>query len=58
MEIDNFFFTKRMHMIELYTTATPNVYKISTALEEVQLEYRVHEINLAANQQKSTHFSD
>lgn len=43
-------------MIELYTAATPNGHKISIALEEMGLEYRVHEIDLMSGEQKSAQF--
>ena len=43
-------------MIELYTSATPNGYKISIMLEEIGLDYSVHEINLGEQEQKSAEF--
>ncbi len=43
-------------MIELYTAATPNGYKVSVALEELELAYRVHSVNLAAGEQKRPDF--
>ena len=43
-------------MIELYTSATPNGYKISIMLEEIGLDYSVHEINLGKQEQKSPEF--
>ncbi|ELR65564.1 Glutathione S-transferase [Photobacterium marinum] len=43
-------------MIELYTAATPNGHKISIALEEMELEYRVHALDLMANDQKQPAF--
>ncbi len=39
-------------MITLYTSATPNGRKISIALEELQLDYEIKDINLAENIQK------
>lgn len=39
-------------MIELYTAATPNGWKISIALEEMGLEYQVHHLDLGALDQK------
>ena len=39
-------------MIDLYTSPTPNGWKVSIALEELALPYRVHPIDLAANDQK------
>lgn len=43
-------------MIELYTAPTPNGRKISIALEEMDLPYEVHAIDLAAGQQKTPEF--
>ncbi|WP_300453269.1 glutathione S-transferase N-terminal domain-containing protein [Accumulibacter sp.] len=43
-------------MIDLYTAATPNGHKISIALEELALPYAVHELNLAASEQKQPWF--
>lgn len=43
-------------MIELYTAATPNGYKISIALEEMGLDYCVHQLDLSALEQKSSEF--
>ena len=40
-------------MIELYTAATPNGQKISIALEEIGLPYKVNAFDLSTNQQKS-----
>jgi GST-like protein len=39
-------------MIDLYTAATPNGHKASIALEELELPYTVHAINLGAGDQK------
>lgn len=39
-------------MIDLYTWATPNGYKISVMLEELGLPYTVHPINLGKGEQK------
>jgi GST-like protein len=39
-------------MIDLYTAPTPNGWKASVTLEELQLPYEVHTINLGQNQQK------
>jgi GSH-dependent disulfide-bond oxidoreductase len=39
-------------MIELYTAATPNGHKVSIALEELGLPYRVHAIDLMKGEQK------
>ena len=38
-------------MIELYTWGTPNGRKISIALEEMELEYNVHPINIGKDEQ-------
>lgn len=43
-------------MIELYTAPTPNGYKISIMLEETGLDYGVHAIDLAGQEQKSPEF--
>jgi glutathione S-transferase len=40
-------------MIELYTAATPNGWKISIALEEMGLPYTVHALDLAKQEQKA-----
>ncbi|MFP5304419.1 MAG: glutathione S-transferase, partial [Gammaproteobacteria bacterium] len=39
-------------MIELYTAPTPNGHKISIALEELALPYRVHPINILSGEQR------
>ncbi|MDB9955413.1 glutathione S-transferase N-terminal domain-containing protein [Pelagibacterales bacterium] len=43
-------------MIELYTSPTPNGYKTSVALEELELPYNVHVINLQKQDQKKPEF--
>jgi glutathione S-transferase len=43
-------------MIELYSRATPNGRKISIALEESGLPYRVHAVDFARREQKSPEF--
>ena len=43
-------------MIELYTAGTPNGWKISIALEELALPYRVHHIDLMKGDQKTPEF--
>ena len=43
-------------MIELYTAPTPNGYKVSIALEEMQLPYTVHTVDLRAGEQKTPAF--
>jgi glutathione S-transferase len=40
-------------MIDLYTSPTPNGWKISVALEEMALPYTVHAIDLARGEQKA-----
>jgi glutathione S-transferase len=40
-------------MIDLYTSPTPNGWKISVALEELALPYTVHAIDLARGEQKT-----
>lgn len=44
-------------MIELYTAATPNGHKVSIALEEMGLDYRVHHLDLSALDQKQPAFT-
>jgi len=39
-------------VIDLYTAPTPNGWKASVTLEELELPYRVRAINLSANEQK------
>jgi GST-like protein len=43
-------------MIELYTSPTPNGYKTSVALEELEIPYNVHAINLQKGDQKTPEF--
>ncbi len=43
-------------MIDLYTAATPNGHKISIALEEMQLPYEVHALNLGRDEQKQPEY--
>jgi len=43
-------------MIDLYTSQTPNGWKASIALEELELPYEVHPINLGANDQKKPEY--
>jgi GSH-dependent disulfide-bond oxidoreductase len=43
-------------MIDLYTAATPNGYKVSIMLEESGLPYTPHFIDMAAQQQKTPEF--
>ena len=43
-------------MIELYTSPTPNGYKASVTLEELDMDYNVHVINLQKDEQKTPHF--
>lgn len=42
--------------IDLYTSPTPNGYKVSIALEELGLPYKVHAIDLGAKDQKKPEF--
>ena len=39
-------------MIDLYTAPTPNGWKVSVTLEELDLPYQTHAVNLAQNEQK------
>ena len=43
-------------MFDLYTSSTPNGWKASVALEEMQLPYEVHSINLMEQEQKTPAF--
>lgn len=43
-------------MIDLYTASTPNGWKVSVTLEELQIPYEVHPVNLSANEQKQDWF--
>jgi GST-like protein len=43
-------------MIDLYTSATPNGYKASIALEELELPYRVVPVNISAGEQFTPEF--
>jgi GSH-dependent disulfide-bond oxidoreductase len=43
-------------MIDLYTAATPNGHKISIALEELELPYALHALDLSKNDQKQPWF--
>ena len=43
-------------MIDLYTSPTPNGHKASITLEELELPYEVHPINLQAGDQKTPEF--
>ncbi len=43
--------------IDLYTAATPNGYKVSIALEEMGLKYKVHSLNLLKHEQKEKWFT-
>lgn len=43
-------------MIDLYTAATPNGYKVSVALEEMRLPYTLHVLDLMAGEQKEDWF--
>ncbi|MCU0922043.1 MAG: glutathione S-transferase N-terminal domain-containing protein [Burkholderiaceae bacterium] len=43
-------------MIDVYTANTPNGVKVPIALEELGVPYRVHRINLGANEQKRLEF--
>ncbi len=43
-------------MIDFYTWTTPNGRKVSILLEELGLDYRVHPINIGADDQKTPEF--
>jgi GSH-dependent disulfide-bond oxidoreductase len=44
-------------MIDLYTAATPNGWKASITLEELELPYTVHAIDLSSGEQKKPWFT-
>lgn len=43
-------------MIDLYTAPTPNGWKVSVTLEELNLPYNVHHIHLSKGEQKSPEY--
>ena len=43
-------------MIDLYTSPNPNGFKASIALEQLELSYELHSINLGAGEQKTPEF--
>jgi GSH-dependent disulfide-bond oxidoreductase len=43
-------------MIDVYSWATPNGHKVHIMLEECQLEYRVHAVNIGAGEQFAREF--
>ncbi len=43
-------------MIDLYTSATPNGWKVTIALEELELPYKLHTVNLSTGEQHSKEF--
>lgn len=43
--------------ITLYTAGTPNGWKVSIALEDLGLSYKVHSINMRENEQKANWFT-
>ena len=43
-------------IIDLYTEATPNGYKVSIMLEELGVNYKVHKVNLSKGEQKEKWF--
>ena len=45
-------------MIDLYTAATPNGWKASITLEELDLPYQLHAIDLSSGDQKKKPFTD
>ncbi len=44
-------------MIDLYTWTTPSGHKVSIALEELELEYRVHPVDLGSGAQRRPEFT-
>ena len=45
-------------MIDLYTSPTPNGWKVAMALEELELEYRVNVVDLTVGEQRRPWFLD
>ena len=45
-------------MIDLYTAATPNGWKASITLEELELPYELHALDLSSGEQKQKRFVD
>lgn len=43
-------------MIDLYTAPTPNGWKASVTLEELELPYETHFVNIAKGEQKRPEF--
>ncbi|MEX0738932.1 MAG: glutathione binding-like protein [Pseudohongiella sp.] len=43
-------------MIDVYSSATPNGYKVTVMLEEIGAEYTLHPVNLSAGDQKTPEF--
>lgn len=43
-------------MIDLYTAPTPNGWKVSVALEELELPYKTHVVNLSQGEQHTPEF--
>jgi glutathione S-transferase len=43
-------------MIDFYTAATPNGYKVSCTLEALEMDYEVHVVNLMEGEQKKPEF--
>ena len=43
-------------MINFYTAPTPNGHKVSCTLEALNMDYKVHVVNLMENEQKQPDF--
>jgi glutathione S-transferase len=43
-------------MIDLYTAPTPNGWKVAMALEELELDYKIHNVDLAKGEQHTQKF--
>lgn len=43
-------------MIDVYSSATPNGYKVTVMLEEIGADYTLHPVNLSAGEQKTADF--
>ncbi|SVD42347.1 uncharacterized protein METZ01_LOCUS395201, partial [marine metagenome] len=45
-----------LHMIDLYTSPTPNGWKVAITLEELELPYKIHVLTLSEKKQYENWF--